>query len=93
MAVPLARAHRELTALLASLGAVFLVMLVLVNLLLHLVVIRPIQRMTHSAERVAGGALDEPEFIVRGGDEIASLGRSFNLMRRSLANAMKLLDT
>lgn len=92
MQVPLDRAHRQLVSLLSSLGAVFLAMLVLLNLLLHFVVIRPLQRMTTSAERVAGGATDEPEFAVSGRDEVASLGRSFNLMRRSLANAMRLLD-
>ena len=92
MAVPLGRAHKELQTLLASLGAVFLAMLLLVNLLLHFVVIRPVQRMTGSAERVASGALDEPELPIKGSDEVSSLGRSFNLMRRSLANAMKLLE-
>jgi HAMP domain-containing protein len=30
---------------------------------------------------------------VRGRDEIASLAESFNRMRRSLANAMKLLES
>ena len=93
MQVPLERAQRQLVSLLISLGAVFIVMLVVLNVLLHLVVIRPIQRMTASAERVAGGGLEEPEFLVKGRDEIASLGRSFNLMRRSLANAMRLLST
>jgi protein-histidine pros-kinase len=92
MQVPLDRAHRQLTSLLISLGAVFIAMLVLLNVLLHLVVIRPIQQMTASAERVAAGGMDEPEFPAQGRDEIGSLGRSFNLMRRSLANAMRLLD-
>ncbi|PZW50857.1 protein-histidine pros-kinase [Humitalea rosea] len=93
MQVPLDRANTQLLSLLLSLGTVFLVMLVLLNILLDLVVIRPIQRMTASAERVAAGGMEEAEFVVRGKDEIASLGRSFNLMRRSLANAMRLLDS
>jgi protein-histidine pros-kinase len=37
--------------------------------------------------------MDAPEFAERGRDEIASLGASFNRMRRSLANALKLLET
>jgi protein-histidine pros-kinase len=37
--------------------------------------------------------MDAPEFTVRGRDEIASLSESFNRMRRSLANAMKLLES
>ena len=92
MAVPLERAGRQFTALLASLGITFAIMLVLLNLLLHVFVIRPIQRMTAAAERVAAGGMEEPEFAAGGRDEIASLGRSFNLMRRSLTNAMKLLE-
>ena len=39
------------------------------------------------------GNMDAPEFTVRGRDEIASLAESFTRMRRSLANAMKLLES
>jgi nitrogen fixation/metabolism regulation signal transduction histidine kinase len=90
--VPLERAQRQLEALLTSLGAVFLAMLVLLNILLHFVVIKPIRQVTAAAERIAAGNLDEPELRASGRDEIGSLARSFNLMRRSLTNAMKLLD-
>jgi HAMP domain-containing protein len=93
MSVPLDRAARQLTQLLISLGGVFLIMLVLLNLLLHFVIIAPVKRMTEAAGRVAAGELDAPEFIPKGRDEIASLGRSFNLMRRSLANAMRMLES
>ncbi|MGG5818685.1 c-type heme family protein [Falsiroseomonas sp. HW251] len=92
MSLPLGRAAQQLEALLISLGAVFLAMLVLMNVLLHVVVIKPIRGMTASAEKIAAGDFSEPEFTAAGRDEIASLARSFNLMRRSLANAMKLLD-
>ncbi|MES2710730.1 MAG: DUF3365 domain-containing protein [Pseudomonadota bacterium] len=92
LSVPLARAARQLNALLISLGGVFLAMLVLLNLLLHFVIVRPVKRMTEAAGRVAAGELDAPEFVPNGRDEIASLGRSFNLMRRSLANAMRMLE-
>lgn len=92
MSVPFARANAELSALLSGLGCVFFLMFLFVNLLLHMVVLRPIQRMTKSAERIAEGAMNEPELLAMGRDEIASLGRSFNLMRRSLAKAIKLLE-
>lgn len=91
MRVPLQRAEQQLQALLASLAGVFLVMLVLLNVMLHFVVIKPIRAVTASAEKVAAGNFDEPELKADGKDEIGSLARSFNLMRRSLANAMKLL--
>ena len=92
MRVALERANSTLTAFLTSLGAVFLAMLLLLNLLLHVFIIRPVQRMTGMAERVAAGESDVPEYQVGGRDEIASLARSFNLMRRSLSNAMRMLD-
>jgi HAMP domain-containing protein len=36
--------------------------------------------------------LDAPECVTRGRDEIASLAESFNRMRRSLVNAMQMLN-
>lgn len=92
MRVALDRANTTLTAFLSSLAAVFLAMLLLLNLLLHVFIIRPVQRMTAMAERVSAGDAEVPEYPVTGRDEISSLGRSFNLMRRSLTNAMKLLE-
>ncbi|UFN50503.1 DUF3365 domain-containing protein [Roseomonas sp. OT10] len=92
MRVALDRANTTLIAFLSSLGAVFLAVLLLLNLLLHVFIIKPVQRMTGMAERVAAGEMDMPEYQVTGKDEIASLARSFNLMRRSLANAMKMLE-
>jgi protein-histidine pros-kinase len=91
MHVALERSDRLLFAFLMLLGGIFVAMVLLVNLLLHVVIIRPVQRITAAAETVSAGALDEPEYQLSGRDEIASLSRSFNLMRRSLVNAMKLL--
>lgn len=91
MQVALERSDRLLFAFLGVLAATFAAMVLLVNILLHLVIIRPVQRITAAAEKVSAGALDAPEFQLPGSDEIASLNRSFNLMRRSLINAMKLL--
>jgi protein-histidine pros-kinase len=65
----------------------------LLNLLLHFVIVRPIRKMSGIASEVSLGNMAAPEFEVRGRDEIASLAASFNRMRRSLANAMKLLES
>ena len=73
--------------------AVFAVTIVLLNLLLHFVIVKPIRRMSEIASEVSLGNMDAPEFAERGRDEIASLAGSFNRMRRSLANAMKLLES
>ena len=67
--------------------------IVLLNLLLHFVIVKPIRRMSAIASEVSLGNMDAPEFAERGRDEIASLAGSFNRMRRSLANAMKLLES
>lgn len=91
MAVPLGQAWATFSAVLLWLGAVFLVVLVLMNLLLQFVIIRPVRRIAASANEVSLGNMDAPEYVVRGKDEIASLADSFNRMRRSLANAFKLL--
>lgn len=91
MSVPLARARAELTTFLVLLGSVFALLLVLLNVLLHYIVIRPVVRMARIATDVSMGKAEVPEYVLHGGDEIASLSQSFQRMRLSLENAMKLL--
>ena len=92
MHVALDRANDAFKVYLAALVAVFAVTIVLLNLLLHFVIVKPIRRMSAIASEVSLGNMAAPEFEERGRDEIASLAGSFNRMRRSLANAMKLLE-
>ncbi|MGH7042689.1 MAG: c-type heme family protein [Acetobacteraceae bacterium] len=92
MRVALGRADRLFLIYLGCLAAVFAVTLLLLNLLLQYVIIRPVRRMAAIASEVSLGNADAPEFEARGGDEISSLAQSFNRMRRSLVNAMKLLE-
>src|SRR5882757_5516454 len=91
MSVAFDRANRSLLAFVASLSAVFVVMLVALNVLMHFFVLKPMQQITSLARDVSAGKMDIPEYPVKGKDEIASLGRSFNLMHRSLQNAIKML--
>ena len=44
------------------------------------------------ASDVSMGKLDAPEYVSRSHDEIGSLATSFNRMRRSLQNAMRMLE-
>ena len=92
MSVPLNQARAVFDTVLIWLGAVFLLMLVLLNVMLEFVIIRPVRRISASANEVSLGNMDAPEYPVRGRDEISSLAESFNRMRRSLANALKMLD-
>jgi protein-histidine pros-kinase len=48
--------------------------------------------MSQLADAVSTGHLELPEFTVRGRDEIAVLAQSFNRLRRSLEQAMRLVD-
>jgi protein-histidine pros-kinase len=92
MSVALGRAHQSLLGFLMALSVLFGVTLVVLNVLLHYFILKPIQRITALASGVAAGKPDVPEFAARGRDEIASLGRSFNLMHRSVQNAIQMLE-
>jgi HAMP domain-containing protein len=92
MAVPLERARQTFVVFMTELTIVFAVMIVVLNLMLHYIIIRPVRRISAGALEVSMGKLDAPEVVVAGKDEISSLAVSFNRMHRSLANALKMLD-
>lgn len=96
ISVPMALADqraREMVAVLAAgLGTALLLVLIVTNILLGRIVLRPVAKMSEVAERVSLGDFSVPEYERPGRDEISSLSRSFNRMRRSLDSAMKLLD-
>jgi HAMP domain-containing protein len=92
MRVALDRAQALFIVIFGGLTAVFLLTLLLLNLVLHFMIIRPIRRMSSIASEVSLGNNDAPEFAEKGSDEVASLGQSFNRMRRSLTNAMQMLE-
>jgi len=62
------------------------------NVGLSLIVTGPVRRMSRIAEEVSLGRSDAPEFHRRGSDEIARLGQSFTRMRRSLEQALRMLQ-
>lgn len=93
MSVALSRADAAFKFYLGGLVVIFLVIFVLLNLMLHFVIVQPVRRISGIASEISLGNMDAPEFTVRGRDEIASLAESFNRMRRSLVNAMKLLES
>ncbi len=93
MATAITRANRSLLAFVTALSAVFVVMLVALNVLMHFFILKPIQQITTLARDVSAGKPDVQEYAVKGNDEISSLGRSFNLMHRSLQNAMRMLES
>lgn len=74
------------------LAGTFIVVLLLVNLLLKLTVVNPIQDMSRTANAVSQGKSGAPEFKSKGTGELAVLAASFNRMRRSLDKAMTMLN-
>jgi protein-histidine pros-kinase len=55
-------------------------------------VIQPVSKLSALSDRVSLGELDAPEFTAKSRDEIGVLADSFARMRKSLVQAMKMLD-
>ena len=92
MAVPLARAERTFHVFMTSLIGIFVAIGVVLNLMLWALVIRPVAQLSKLADRVSLGEMTAPEFKARGRDEIGMLTQSFARMRRSLEQAMRMLE-
>ncbi|SEB09532.1 DUF3365 domain-containing protein [Variovorax sp. YR216] len=93
MSVPLARAEQTFKVFMASLVGIFVAIGIVLNVMLYLLVIRPVAALSKVANRVSLGEPDVPEFATDGRDEIGTLAKSFTRMRRSLDQAMKMIDT
>ena len=92
MSLPIRRAERAFATFLTSLAGVFLVVFALLNVMLMVIVVRRVTRLARLADEVSLGKLDGPDFGVGGRDEVSGLGQSFNRMKRSLVQAMKMLE-
>jgi protein-histidine pros-kinase len=92
MAVPIDNANRAFVTFIGSLTAVFVVLFVILNVMLSLLIIKPITNLSEAANEISTGNMDIPEFADNGADEMALLAKSFNRMRRSLQKAISLID-
>jgi HAMP domain-containing protein len=72
---------------------VFAAIFLALNAMLILLVVRPVKRLAKMADEVSLGNLDTPEFQFSGKDEIAKLSESFSRMRKSMIQAIKMLET
>jgi HAMP domain-containing protein len=93
MQLPIKRARVVFTGFMISLATVFTAIFVAVNIMLITLVLRPVKRLSEVAEQVSLGNMDAEEFRPSGNDEIAVLSRSFNRMRKSLVEALKMLQS
>jgi len=91
MTVPMHRANEALYVVAGVLAAVFLLIGAALNFMLWKLVIQPVSRLSSIADKVSMGE-DAPEFEVKSKDEIGVLSQSFGRMRRSLDQAMKMLE-
>jgi len=91
MTVAIENANRAFVTTMISLCAVFVVLYVILNVMLGRLIIRPVTRMSEMADRVSMGDFEIEEFEERRGGEIGRLGASFNRMRRSLEQAMRMI--
>jgi len=92
MAVPIQMANQGFRSLLIGLGAIFLLTIVLIDVAMYLIVIRPLRRVSRNADIISKGEIGLPPLEVRGRDEIAEVTASFNRMHTSLVKAFEMLN-
>ncbi|HTL76526.1 MAG TPA: DUF3365 domain-containing protein [Casimicrobiaceae bacterium] len=92
MSVPIKRADETFRTFMLSLAGVFVVTFVLLNVMLHLMVIRRVTRLSAIADQVSLGNMDAGDFRTRSSDEIGVLTEALGRMKVSLVQAMKMLE-
>ncbi|MBL8470268.1 MAG: DUF3365 domain-containing protein [Rhodocyclaceae bacterium] len=91
MTLPIQKANNAFRTFMLAMGAVLAVIFIGLNLMITFMVVRPVMQLAKLADEVSMGKLDAADFT-GGSDEIGVLGLSFNRMKKSLVEAMKLLD-
>ena len=91
MSVPIKIADDGFRNLLITLGSIFLATIVLIDLGMYFIVIRPLRKVSKAADLISTGDIDQPPLPVKGKDEIAEVTTSFNRMHTSLKKAMEML--
>ncbi|WP_223786903.1 HAMP domain-containing protein [Marinicella meishanensis] len=87
-----AATHNSLRQFAVILLSLVVAAMVLLNVVLHLWLIKPLQRMAKAAEQISHGQAEVDEIEVHGSDEISQFGHAFNRLQRSLKAAMSLLS-
>jgi HAMP domain-containing protein len=92
MTVPVRIARKAFNDLILYVAGMLVVSLVLIDIALWAIVVRPMQRLSARADQISRGKLDSPLLPVSGHDEIAVLYAAFNRMQASLRTAVGMLD-
>ena len=92
MSVPSHNADVAFIQFMGILFGIFVLMIILLNIMLRRIIIKPIIMMANQANEISMGNMSSPEFSESRKDELSILGASFNRMRRSLHKAMRMLE-
>jgi HAMP domain-containing protein len=87
-----AEANRAFRAFMFGVAAVFAAVFVVLNLMLMLLVIRPMVRLAALAEQASLGGSDDSHFAANRRDEIGELARAVGRLRTSVRKAMALIE-
>jgi HAMP domain-containing protein len=88
----LSLAHQAFYRLMTYLSASAVVILLLLDISLYFLVIRPVAKLSRAARELSSGKLETPRPRIRGSDEIATLADSFNRVQVSLSKALRMLE-
>ncbi|GAA5162716.1 c-type heme family protein [Viridibacterium curvum] len=92
MDLPIKRADTTFKVFMTLLVALVAFIFILLNVLLFFLVVKPVNKLASIADRVSLGEMNVEEFKAGGRDEIGTLSDSFSRMRKSLVQALKMLE-
>ena len=71
---------------------VFVILIIVINLLIEILITRPIIKMSRIAGDVSMGKPNVEEYVKGGSDEVSELSVSINRLKRSVEEAVKMLN-
>ncbi len=92
MSVPIAAANQAFRELIWFLIGTLLVTVATLDAGIYLLFIRPLKKVSDTADRISRGDKHVAALVVSGKDEIATVTASFNRMELSLSKALRMLE-
>lgn len=93
MTAALKLGHEAYVTFLMIMAAIFVLIFLILNVLLHFLVISPVKKVSAMADAISLGNEEVEAYVKPGKDEISLLSFSFNRMRESLRHAMAMLHS
>src|SRR5260370_25082179 len=96
MTLTIQNANRGFYRFRASLGGVFLALFVILNLMLYILIVRPVRRVAAAADRLSAGRTSSadrelPELPESGKDELAVVAPALNPTRPNLEDSIRMV--